>query len=71
MAGWQPGQLLFVGFDGHEAPGDVLALIGAGRVGGAVLFARNVAGPDQVRALRDPSFGETVRRAARAYVALG
>jgi beta-N-acetylhexosaminidase len=51
VAGWHPGQLLFVGFDGHEAPADVLELAAAGRIGGAVLFARNVAGPDQLRAL--------------------
>jgi beta-N-acetylhexosaminidase len=48
---WQPGQLLFVGFEGLELPRDVAQLIAAGRVGGVVLFARNIDGPEQVRRL--------------------
>jgi beta-N-acetylhexosaminidase len=32
-------------------PGDLAALIGAGRVGGVVLFARNIGSPEQTRAL--------------------
>jgi len=48
---WQPGQLLFVGFEGLELPPDVARLIAAGRVGGVVLFARNIDGPEQVRIL--------------------
>jgi len=48
---WQPGQLLFAGFDGLELPEDLARLIAAGRVGGVVLFARNVGDPDQVRTL--------------------
>ena len=48
---WQPGQLLFAGFAGGELPDDLSALIGAGRVGGVVLFARNIASPAQLRAL--------------------
>ncbi|MBW2715004.1 MAG: beta-N-acetylhexosaminidase [Deltaproteobacteria bacterium] len=48
---WQPGQLLFVGFEGLELPRDVARLIAAGRVGGVVLFARNIDGPEQVRSL--------------------
>ena len=47
----QPGQLLFAGFEGLELPDDLAALITAGRVGGAILFARNVRDPEQVRAL--------------------
>src|SRR5262245_62656420 len=47
----QPGQLLFAGFEGTELPEDLAALIGAGRVGGVVLFARNVGSPEQLRAL--------------------
>ena len=47
----QPGQLLFAGFEGTELPDDLAALIAAGRVGGAILFARNVCDPEQVRAL--------------------
>jgi beta-N-acetylhexosaminidase len=48
---WQPGQLLFTGFSGTALPDDLAALIRAGRVGGVVLFARNVASPAQLRAL--------------------
>ena len=47
----QPGQLLFAGFEGTELPADLAALISAGRVGGAILFARNVRDPGQLRAL--------------------
>jgi beta-N-acetylhexosaminidase len=48
---WQPGQLLFAGFEGLELPEDLADLISAGRVGGVVLFARNVGDPEQVRSL--------------------
>ncbi|MBW2579320.1 MAG: glycoside hydrolase family 3 protein, partial [Deltaproteobacteria bacterium] len=48
---WQPGQLLFAGFEGLELPEDLARLIAAGRVGGVVLFARNVGDPDQVQSL--------------------
>jgi len=47
----QPGQLLFCGFDGTELPEDLAGLIAAGRIGGVVLFARNIDGPDRLRAL--------------------
>jgi beta-N-acetylhexosaminidase len=47
----QPGQLLFCGFDGTEAPDDLLQLIAAGRLGGVILFARNIESPEQVRTL--------------------
>jgi beta-N-acetylhexosaminidase len=50
-AQWQPGQLLFVGFDGLECPRPLLELVGAGRIGGVVLFARNIGDPAQVRGL--------------------
>ncbi|MBW2712143.1 MAG: beta-N-acetylhexosaminidase [Deltaproteobacteria bacterium] len=46
-----PGQLLFVGFEGLNAPADLLALIAAGKIGGVILFSRNVESPEQVRAL--------------------
>jgi len=46
-----PGQLLFVGFHGTRVPDDLGALIAAGRVGGVVLFARNIEGPEALRAL--------------------
>jgi beta-N-acetylhexosaminidase len=49
--GWHPGQLLFVGFEGTELPPDLEGLVAAGRVGGVILFARNVAGPDQLQPL--------------------
>ena len=48
---WQPGQLLFAGFEGLELPEDLARLIATGRVGGAVLFARNIGDPAQVRKL--------------------
>jgi beta-N-acetylhexosaminidase len=48
---WQPGQLLVVGFVGLELPADLARLIAAGRVGGVILFARNVRDPDQLRKL--------------------
>jgi beta-N-acetylhexosaminidase len=50
-ARWQPGQALFAGFAGTTCPRPLLDLIAAGRVGGVVLFARNVESPRQVRAL--------------------
>jgi len=50
-ARWQPGQLLFTGFDGVELPEDVARLIAAGRIGGVVLFARNIGEPEQLRSL--------------------
>jgi len=54
---WQPGQLLFAGFEGVELPDDLARLIRAGRVGGVVLFARNIESPEQLarlnRALHD------------------
>lgn len=46
---WQPGQLLFVGFEGLECPRPLLELVGAGRIGGVILFARNIGDPQQVR----------------------
>ncbi len=47
----QPGQLLFCGFEGTTVPDDLAALISAGRIGGVILFPRNIEGPEQVRAL--------------------
>ncbi|MFQ5418678.1 MAG: beta-N-acetylhexosaminidase [Myxococcota bacterium] len=49
----QPGQLLFVGFDGLDVPDDLGSLVAQGRVGGVVLFARNIESPQQLRALAD------------------
>jgi beta-N-acetylhexosaminidase len=42
------GQRFMVGFEGHTASADVKALIREFGVGHVVLFARNVAGPEQV-----------------------
>ena len=47
----QPGQLLFCGFEGSEVPDDLAALVSAGRVGGVILFGRNIESPPQVRDL--------------------
>lgn len=47
------GQLLFVGFDGLTAPDYLLDWLRAGRVGGVILFSRNIASPEQVAALTD------------------
>jgi len=48
---YQPGQLLFTGFDGVVVPDDLARLIADGRVGGVILFARNIENPEQVRGL--------------------
>ena len=50
-ARWQPGQLLFAGFEGTAAPRPLVDLVAAGRVGGVILFTRNVQDPQQVRGL--------------------
>ena len=50
-AKWHPGQLLFVGFHGTSVPPDLAALIREGRIGGVILFKRNIEDPAQVRAL--------------------
>ena len=51
MSQSEPGQLLFCGFDGTELPDDLRTLLSAGRIGGVILFARNVESPSQLRAL--------------------
>jgi beta-N-acetylhexosaminidase len=45
------GQMCFVGFDGIEAPPHILEWLAAGRIGGVILFARNIGTPKQVAAL--------------------
>jgi len=47
----EPGQLLFAGFHGTTAPDDLLRLIKRGRLGGVILFARNIEAPTQLRQL--------------------
>jgi len=48
---WQPGQLLFAGFQGTELPRELAELLAAGRIGGVILFARNIVEPRQVAEL--------------------
>ncbi len=45
------GQMLMGGFDGLTAPDYFLEWLAEGRLGGAILFARNVESPEQVAAL--------------------
>ncbi|NWG16746.1 MAG: beta-N-acetylhexosaminidase [Chloroflexi bacterium] len=45
------GQMLAIGFDGLKPPDYLLEWLAAGRVGGVILFARNVASPAQVAEL--------------------
>ena len=45
------GQMLVVGFEGLEPPPHILNWLAEGRIGGVILFARNVAGPAQVAEL--------------------
>ncbi len=52
-----PGQLLFVGFPGYDVPEDLAALVRSGRVGGVILFKRNVRDPEQVRRVVDELHG--------------
>ena len=47
----QIGQLLIAGFDGHQIPTELRALVRDFGLGGVILFARNVAEPDQVAEL--------------------
>ena len=47
------GQMLFAGFDGPEAPDTILDALREGRLGGIILFARNVESPAQLAALTD------------------
>ncbi len=54
------GRMLLVGFEGLQAPPHILDWLEQGRIGGIILFARNVASPGQVARLVD-----SLRRAAR------
>lgn len=47
----QIGQMMVVGFDGLTAPDYLLDWLRAGRVGGVILFQRNIESPEQVAAL--------------------
>ncbi len=47
---WQPGQLIFAGYEADDAahiPQDLQGLIKDGRIGGIVLFSRNLRDPQQ------------------------
>lgn len=48
---WQPGQLLFAGFEGTEVPRELAEMLAQGRLGGVILFARNIVSPQQVAGL--------------------
>src|SRR3954467_8894829 len=45
------GQLLIAGFNGHDIPPELRALAREFGLGGVILFARNVAEPEQVAEL--------------------
>jgi len=45
------GQMLVVGFQGLQAPQHILDWLGEGRIGGVILFARNIETPRQLEAL--------------------
>jgi beta-N-acetylhexosaminidase len=45
------GQMCMVGFEGLSAPDHILAWLSQGRIGGVILFARNVESPEQVAKL--------------------
>ncbi|MBN1562606.1 MAG: beta-N-acetylhexosaminidase [Anaerolineae bacterium] len=45
------GQMCFVGFEGFEPPDYILEWLANGRIGGVILFARNISTPAQVAAL--------------------
>src|SRR3989442_10202501 len=44
----QVGQLLIAGFNGHQIPPELRSLAKEFSLGGEILFARNVADPEQV-----------------------
>src|SRR4030095_9796829 len=49
----QVGQFLFIGLPGTELDAETRALIQEVQPGGVIIFGRNVAGPEQLRALLD------------------
>lgn len=50
-ARWQPGQLLVAGFEGTQLPGELAELVAQGRIGGVILFTRNLGTPAEIRSL--------------------
>jgi beta-N-acetylhexosaminidase len=55
------GQMLVVGFHGHEPPPHILDWLREGRVGGVILFARNIDTPEQVAELTKALHGAARR----------
>src|ERR1043165_9590542 len=49
----QIGQFLFIGLPGTEFDAQTRALVEYVKPGGVIIFARNVAGPEQLRTLVD------------------
>jgi beta-N-acetylhexosaminidase len=49
----QVGEMMMVGFEGLEAPLHILGWLRGERIGGVILFARNIESPAQVRRLTD------------------
>src|SRR5690349_9214403 len=45
------GQMFLVGFEGYEAPDYILDWLRTGRIGGVILFSRNVQSPEQIARL--------------------
>ncbi len=62
----QVGQCFLVGFAGTSAPPYLLEWLAAGRVGGVILFARNVESPAQLAALT-----QSLHEAALAPILIG
>jgi beta-N-acetylhexosaminidase len=54
------GQMLIVGFQGNSAPPHILKWLEEGRIGGVILFARNIDTPGQLKALT-----RSLKRAAK------
>ncbi len=55
------GQMLVVGFHGHEPPRHILDWLREGRIGGVILFARNIETPEQVAELTGALHGAARR----------
>jgi beta-N-acetylhexosaminidase len=51
------GQLLFVGFDGHQIPTELRALAREFGLGAVILFSRNIAEPEQIAELSADAAG--------------
>jgi len=55
------GQMLVVGFHDHMPPDHILSWLREGRIGGVILFARNIDTPEQVAGLTGALHGATKR----------